>query len=171
MPLSVQLLPAKLWKWHSSQGCSPLTPCPDSSRHCNILDFAMKLKTPDQILESKDRRIEVRITQRELDQIDRAAQNLGLTRSEYLRLRGLKKVYTRRQSLPDLDYAKLMVVYRELQAQGNNLNQIARSLHQAKLEGKEIDGLDEIDRVIATNRQALQTIVTHLQSINGHQQN
>jgi hypothetical protein len=50
----------------------------------------MELTTPDQILESKDRRIEVRITQRELDQID---------------------------------------------------------------------------RVIATNRQALQTIVTHLQSI------
>jgi hypothetical protein len=131
----------------------------------------MKLKPSDQILESKDRRIEVRITQRELEQIDRAAQKMSLTRSEYLRLRGLKKVYTRIQSLPDLDYAKLMVVYRELQAQGNNLNQIARSLHQAKLEGKEIDCLNEIDRLIATNRQALETIVANLQSNSGHQQN
>jgi hypothetical protein len=109
-------------------------------------------------LEDKNRRIEVRISDRELQLIDKSANQLRLTRSEYLRMRGLKGVYTRKQELPDTNYAKLMLNYRELKAQGNNLNQIAKVLNQSRLEGKEVDLLTEIELAIVANRQTVEAI-------------
>lgn len=111
------------------------------------------------ILEGKDRRIEVRVSDRELQIIDTSATKSGCTRSEYLRARGLKRVYMKKRSLPDPDYAHLMLNYRELKAQGNNLNQIARVLNTARLEGEPVgDYLEVVKATMAVNQETLQTI-------------
>jgi hypothetical protein len=111
------------------------------------------------ILEGKDRRIEVRVSDRELQIIDASAQKSGCTRSEYLRARGLKRVYMKKRSLPDPDYANLMLNYRELRAQGNNLNQIARVLNTARLRGESVeDYLEVVEATMVVNQETIQTI-------------
>jgi hypothetical protein len=97
--------------------------------------------------EGKTRRVEVMMSDRELQIIDTNAKKTGLNRSEYLRARGMKRTYTMARHLPDPDYAKLMVNLRELRAQGNNLNQLTRAVHLARLGGDTI----HIDRSKLSN--------------------
>jgi Bacterial mobilisation protein (MobC) len=52
-----------------------------------------------------------------------------LNRSEYLRARGLKRVYTKGREVPPVEIIALTQVLSELKRQGNNLNQIARRLN------------------------------------------
>ena len=113
------------------------------------------------IFEGKTERVEVRMSKRELKNIDTSATKVNLTRSEYLRLRGQKKVYTR--ALPSRDYETLTRNYRELRAQGNNLNQIAKALNTALKVGHQLnfDG-DSLKIAIEANQQATQAIRTAL---------
>ena len=113
------------------------------------------------ILEGKFRRVEVRMSDRELRLIDAAAQKTGLNRSEYLRVRGLKRVYTKVQPLPSPDYENLMLNYRELRAQGNNLNQITKAIHLAKFTGQAIDST-ELRAAVEANNRATQAILATL---------
>lgn len=109
------------------------------------------------ILEGKSRRVEVRMSDRELRIIDASAKKANLNRSEYLRLRGQKKVYTK--ALPCHDYDTLTRNYRELRAQGNNLNQIAKALNTAALAGYQVNlDANDLKTAIEANRIATQAI-------------
>jgi hypothetical protein len=72
--------------------------------------------------ERKIKRVEVLMSDRELQIVDAAAKEMRLNRSEYLRTRGLKHPVIR--SVPKPEYAVLMLNYRELRAQGNCLHQM-----------------------------------------------
>jgi hypothetical protein len=118
-------------------------------------------KKPEEIdiLEGKIRRVEVRMSERELRTIDRSAAKIGITRSEYLRLRGTKQVYTK--ALPERDYTTLSRNYRELRAQGNNLNQIARALNTAQLAGDRVNlDVRDVEAAIASISLTTQIIRT-----------
>ena len=80
--------------------------------------------------------ISLRLTNQELEEIDRLARSKNLTRSAYLRL-----MATQSPRLPvQLDSASLdlyksyLLICQELRCQGNNLNQIARGINRANLE-------------------------------------
>jgi hypothetical protein len=111
-------------------------------------------------LEGKFRRVEVRISDRELRLIDASAKKTGLTRSEYLRVRGLKRVYTKVKPLASPDYENLMLNYRELRAQGNNLNQMTKAIHLAKFTGGSVViDRSELRAAVEANNRATQAIL------------
>jgi hypothetical protein len=121
------------------------------------------MSKPEQvdILEGKTKRVEVRMSKRELKIIDASAKKANLNRSEYLRLRGQKKVYMR--ALPRHDYDTLTRNYRELRAQGNNLNQIAKALNTALKAGYQVNfDANELKTAIEANRTATQAICAAL---------
>jgi Bacterial mobilisation protein (MobC) len=98
------------------------------------------MKKPEEIdtPKGKTERIEVRMSEQELKIVDASAKKMRMNRSEYLRTRGLKRVYRSIQAIPSPDYADLMLNYRELRAQGNNLNQMTKALNSAKFTGQSI---------------------------------
>jgi Bacterial mobilisation protein (MobC) len=126
-----------------------------------IQPVIMSKPEPVDILEGKTKRVEVRMSKRELKIIDASAKKANLNRSEYLRLRGQKKVYMR--ALPRHDYDTLTRNYRELRAQGNNLNQIAKALNTALKTGDRVNfDANELKTAIEANRTATQAICAAL---------
>jgi Bacterial mobilisation protein (MobC) len=110
--------------------------------------------------ETKCRRVEIVMSDRELQIIDTNARKTGLNRSEYLRARGMKRTYTIARHLPDPDYAKLMSNLRELKAQGNNLNQMTRAVHLARLAGNMVIVDDrQLQATLEANNRATQAIL------------
>jgi Bacterial mobilisation protein (MobC) len=77
--------------------------------------------------------ITLRLTDDELDTIEEQARKLNLNRSDYLRHQALKSVRRFKpkplKSLDTLQYRELALIRKELNCQGNNLNQIARALN------------------------------------------
>jgi Bacterial mobilisation protein (MobC) len=113
------------------------------------------------ILAGKTERVEVRMSTQELKIIDAAAKKVNLNRSEYLRLRGQKRVYTK--ELPRRDYDTLTRNYRELRAQGNNLNQIARALNTALGFGCQVNfDANDLKIAIEANQLATQAVCAAL---------
>jgi Bacterial mobilisation protein (MobC) len=88
----------------------------------------------EEVIASQPKRINnitLRLTDEELDTIEQQSRKLELNRSDYLRHQALKPV-RRLKPAKDLDilqYQELALLRRELSAQGNNLNQIARALN------------------------------------------
>lgn len=74
---------------------------------------------------SKKLDIHIRISEEELEQIDRLADLAGLIRSEYVRRTALKE----RITTINTDKKVIRECRVELSRQGNNLNQIARVLN------------------------------------------
>lgn len=74
----------------------------------------------------KDKFLRTRVMASEYDQIEKAATEAGLTRSEYLRRASLNQ----KISKISIDTEPLTKISIELSRQGNNLNQIARILTQ-----------------------------------------
>jgi hypothetical protein len=81
---------------------------------------------------NKTVRIEIVVDEDEAKIIDDNAKKIYLNRSEYLRFRGLKRVYVRSREVPPIEIISLIQILRELKRQGNNLNQIARKLNSGK---------------------------------------
>lgn len=70
-----------------------------------------------------------------------------------------KQVYTK--ALPERDYTTLSRNYRELRAQGNNLNQIARALNTAQLAGDRVNlDVRDVEAAIASISLTTQIIRT-----------
>ena len=86
--------------------------------------------------------ISLRLTNDELDQIDRLARSKNLTRSAYLRLMATQSPYLPVQlDSASLDLYKIyLLIYQELRCQGNNLNQMARGINRANLQGIVFNG-------------------------------
>ncbi len=74
-------------------------------------------------------RIELVVNEDELKNIEDNASKMDMTRSEYLRARGLKQIYTRNRQVPPVEIIALIKILSELKRQGNNINQIARKLN------------------------------------------
>jgi Bacterial mobilisation protein (MobC) len=83
-------------------------------------------------------RIELVVDEDEAKIIDDNAEKMYLNRSEYLRARGLKRVYTKNREVPPVEIIALIQILSELKRQGNNLNQMARRLNS----GGSIAGAD-----------------------------
>jgi Ribbon-helix-helix protein, copG family len=99
--------------------------------------------------------ISLRLTNDELAEIDRLARGRNLTRSAYLRLMATKSSNIPIQIDPlssDL-YKSYLLIYQELRCQGNNLNQIAKGIHRANLEGIAFNGyIKALGKVRAANQ-------------------
>jgi uncharacterized protein (DUF1778 family) len=112
------------------------------------------------IPERKTQQINLKLTRRQKQIIDNNAKKTGLNRSDYLIARATKRPYTRANNIPEPDYISLMLNLRELRAQGNNLNQLTRAVHVAKLRG-DLILVDEIQlqATLEANLQACQAIL------------
>ena len=86
--------------------------------------------------------ISLRLTNQELEEIDRLARSKNLTRSAYLRLMATQSPHLPVQlDSASLDlYKSYLLICQELRFQGNNLNQIARGINRANLEGIVFNG-------------------------------
>jgi|GEM_PF-3182269 len=108
----------------------------------------------------------VKWTREELIQLQLRASAVGVTRAEYLRLKGLEPIgkLKKTQERKSVDREAIAVyasIRNELSRQGNNLNQIARAANLARLEGKPMDGyLRSIDEIKDINREIMKSIAT-----------
>jgi uncharacterized protein (DUF1778 family) len=114
----------------------------------------------EDIPERKTQQINLKLTRRQKQIIDNNAKKMGLNRSDYLIARATKRPHTRANEILAPDYVNLMLNLRELRAQGNNLNQLTRALHVAKLRGDLII-VDEtqLQATLEANLQARQAIL------------
>jgi hypothetical protein len=96
-----------------------------------------------------------RLTNDELDEIDRRARAHNLTRSAYLSLmlaRSPRHSIQIDSSKADL-YKSCLLICQELRCQGNNINQIARGIYRANLEGVTFNGyLQALKQIRAANQ-------------------
>jgi hypothetical protein len=105
---------------------------------------------------SKVHSVTVKFNDDGIEIVQRRARAIGVSRAEYLRLRGLQPVgrlkKAREVEAIDLQtYQAYMAVSKELKCQGNNLNQIARGINQANLEGRTFNGyLQALSRIHQT---------------------
>ena len=100
----------------------------------------------------------------ELIQLQLRASALGVTRAEYLRLKGLQPIGTikQMQKLEKTRRAAIAVcaaILKEFNHQGVNLNQITRAINSGKLEGRSIDHcLEDISEIRKINQEILNSI-------------
>jgi hypothetical protein len=112
---------------------------------------------------NKTVRMELVVDEDEAKIIDGNAEKMYLKRSEYLRARGLKRVYTATRKLPEADYITLAKNLHELKAQGNNLNQIARGINTSLLKNGSLElDVAGLKTAIASNIAATQAIIKAL---------
>jgi hypothetical protein len=112
---------------------------------------------------NKTVRMELVVDEDEAKIIDGNAEKMYLKRSEYLRARGLKRVYTAARKLPEADYITLVKNLQELKAQGNNLNQIARGINTSLLKNGSLElDVAGLKTAIASNIAATQAIIKAL---------
>jgi hypothetical protein len=114
----------------------------------------------------KSNHISLRVSNEQLEIIEAESRAVNMNRSEYLLYRGtvndrsLRRL--KKERLSHDEYAELTLMRREYIAQGNNLNQIARSMNQANQEGRSI----EIDsKVLAKIAAANQLIAEKIQKL------
>ena len=106
----------------------------------------------------------VKWTYEEMIQIQLRANALGITRAEYLRLKGLQPIGTikQMQKLEKTRQAAIAVcsaILKEFNRQGVNLNQATRAINSGNLQGKSIDRcLQDISEIKKINQQILDSI-------------
>ena len=106
----------------------------------------------------------VKWTYEEMIQIQLRANALGITRAEYLRLKGLQPIGTIKQ-MQRLEKTRLSAIavcsaiLKEFNRQGVNLNQATRAINSGNLQGKSIDRcLQDINEIRKINQQILDSI-------------
>ncbi|WP_373538408.1 hypothetical protein [Chamaesiphon sp.] len=103
--------------------------------------------------------ISLRASNEQLEIIEAESRAVNMNRSEYLLYRGTVKDRSlrrlKKERLSQNEYAELTLMRREYIAQGNNLNQIARSVNQANQEGRSIEIDSKALREIAMANQLI----------------
>lgn len=94
-------------------------------------------KKPRSETRQKTSVIGVRVSPEERHEIDKAAEEAGLTVGSFLRSIALKKARTMPRKRPALDVLLLGQILGQLGKVGNNLNQIAKRLNERKGVGQE----------------------------------
>ena len=106
----------------------------------------------------------VKWTYEEMIQIQLRANALGVTRAEYLRLKGLQPIGSikQMQKLEKTRQTAIAVcagILKEFNSQGVNLNQATKAINSGKLEGRSIDHcLEKINEIKKVNQQILDSI-------------
>jgi hypothetical protein len=106
----------------------------------------------------------IKWTYEEMIQLQLRASALGVTRAEYLRLKGLQPIGTikQMQKLERSRQAAIVVcagILKEFNRQGVNLNQATKAINSGKLEGRSIDHcLEKINEIRKVNQQILNSI-------------
>mgnify|MGYP000008068116 CR=1 FL=1 len=106
----------------------------------------------------------VKWTYEEMIQIQLRANALGITRAEYLRLKGLQPINQVKQTQKQKKTRQAAVVVcarilAEFNHQGVNLNQITKAINSGKLKGRSIDHcLEDIKEIRKINKQILDSI-------------
>ena len=106
--------------------------------------------------ENKEKIVSLRFKPSELEKLDRNCSEVGLTRSAYI-TRKILSLPVQPARVPDVNwqaYEHLTAIAYHLPRIGNNLNQIARVLNTAKLEGipipPEIPSIEKIENTVST---------------------
>lgn len=102
----------------------------------------------------KQRRLTVRFSPVEREQLETFADRAGLTLGSYVRSRSLEKPTTKAVRRPVVQQAILSKLVAQLGRIGNNLNQIARGLNQ----GENITQ-HQIQPALAEHRQILAAVI------------
>jgi hypothetical protein len=128
--------------------------------------MSINVSRTDSKAPQKTNHISLRVSNEQLEIIEAESRAVNMNRSEYLLYRGtvndrsLRRLKQERMSQEE--YAELMLMRKEYIAQGNNLNQIARSINRANQEGRSI----EIDsKVLAKIAAANQLIAEKIQKL------
>lgn len=106
----------------------------------------------------------VKWTCEEMIQIQLRANALGVTRAEYLRLKGLQpigqiKQMQKQEKTRQAAIAVCAAILKEFNHQGVNLNQITTAINSGKLKGKSIDHcLEDISEIRRINQEILNSI-------------
>ena len=115
--------------------------------------MAKNKKTKNQ--ENKDKIISIRFKPSELEKLDRNCSEVGLTRSAYI-TRKILSLPVQPARVPEINwqaYENLTLLSHHLPRIGNNLNQIAKVLNTAQLEGiripPEIPEVENIQNTLA----------------------
>ncbi len=105
--------------------------------------------------ENKEKIISLRFKPSELEKLDRNCSEVGLTRSAYI-TRKILSLPVQPARVPSINweaYEYLTAIAYHLPRIGNNLNQIAKVLNTAQLEGNpippEIPGVEKIENTVA----------------------
>ena len=124
------------------------------------------MKTSDKKVKEHNRNYSttVKWTGEELIQLQLRANALGITRAEYLRLKGLQPIGSIKQ-MQRLEKTRQMAIavcagiLKEFNSQGVNLNQATKAINSGKLEGRSIDNyLEKIKEIGKVNQQILNSI-------------
>lgn len=128
--------------------------------------MSINVSRTDSKAPQKTNHISLRVSNEQLEIIEAESRAVNMNRSEYLLYRGtvndrsLRRLKQERMSQEE--YAELMLMRKEYIAQGNNLNQIARSINRANQEGRSI----EIDsKALAKIAAANQLIAEKIQKL------
>ena len=124
------------------------------------------MKTSDKKVKEHNRNYSttVKWTGEELIQLQLRANALGITRAEYLRLKGLQPIGSIKQ-MQRLEKTRQMAIavcagiLKEFNRQGVTLNQATKAINSGKLEGRSIDHcLKDISEIRKINQQILDSI-------------
>ena len=130
--------------------------------------MSINISRTDSKVPQKVNHISLRASNEQLEIIEAESRAVNMNRSEYLLYRGTVKDRSlrrlKKERLSQNEYAELTLMRREYIAQGNNLNQIARSVNQANQEGRPIEIDSKALREIAM---ANQLIAKKIQKLGG----
>lgn len=119
--------------------------------------MSINISKADSKSPQKINHISLRVSNEQLEIIEVESRAVNMNRSEYLLYRGTVKDRSlrrlKKERLSQNEYAELTLMRREYIAQGNNLNQIARSVNQANQEGRSIE-IDSkvLEKIAAANQ-------------------
>lgn len=121
--------------------------------------MSINISRTDSKAPQKINHISIRVSNEQLEIIEAESRAVNMNRSEYLLYRGTVKDRSlrrlKKERLSQDEYAELTLMRREYIAQGNNLNQIARSVNQANQEGRSIEIDSKVLRNIAMTNQLI----------------
>ena len=101
----------------------------------------------------KHRRLTIRFSPTEREQLEALAERSGLTLGSYVRSRCLKQPTTRAVRRPPVEVAVMNAMLREMSKQGSNLNQLAKKANAGNM-----PLLSEIRTTFEANRQLAKAI-------------
>lgn len=117
--------------------------------------------------EKKTKIVTLRYRPSELEHLDAQAEAVGLSRSAYItrKVQGLPVLPVKVPKINWSAYEKLSTIAQQLPAIGNNINQIARAINTAKIQGEPIPNnlpsTEQLRSAIATY-QELKTLMVEI---------
>lgn len=118
----------------------------------------LKKRTETREIEVRFHRHNIRFNDAELELVHQYAATAQMTIAEYIRSCAMKKTdriihTTKSKQERRQTYLGLVEIQREFKCQGNNLNQIAKAIHEANLKRVVVEGyIERLDAIGKANR-------------------